>query len=74
MWESGSRVVGGVVFFYEFKYFYESSDLGINGGRISKLCIRSGNGDEVIYDRGWVIFPKNEEAMDIFLDLVMRFN
>lgn len=74
MWETGSRVYDGVVFHYDVKAYPEPSEYGINGGKISKLFIKSAYGDEVMYDREWVIFPKNSTAMNIFLDLIDLFN
>ena len=41
--------------------FDEPSKYGINGGRISKLCITNKKGDWLAnYDRGWDVEPTEE--------------
>ena len=47
---------------YWIKVYEEGSQLGINGGKISKLMLKL-NGEIIAnYDRGWDIEPTTEEA------------
>ncbi|MCL2416143.1 MAG: hypothetical protein FWD01_04940 [Defluviitaleaceae bacterium] len=48
MWVTGE--ING--YKYEAKQYLEGSDFGINGGRISKLCIRKDGVILYSYDRG----------------------
>lgn len=74
MWETGVLKIDGIRFSYDVKYFDEPSKFGINGGRISKLCIKCGDDIEAMYDREWVTFPKDDVVMNIFLNLIKQFN
>lgn len=74
MWESGAIKIDGIRFSYEVKCFDEPSKFGINGGRISKLYIKSGDDIEAMYDREWVVMPKDDTVMNIFLNLLKDFN
>ena len=66
MWESGKFEIDGLIFTYEAKVYAWGSELGINGGRVSKLVIVRGdviwdfNNTIVQYERGWVIEPKDD--------------
>ena len=71
MWKEG--VIGVPVgdgkytgIWYQAKVYDMPSEYGIEGGRISKLQLRSGSrrDGEIVasYDRGWNIKPKTEAA------------
>lgn len=70
MWKDG--IINGYLF--EAKVYEESSEYGINEGRISKLDISKTRKILCSYDRGWDIRPKEEEVKDIYQDIVKRFN
>ncbi len=57
MWKQGQIKVRGTTVDFVIKVFEEGSDFGINGGRISKLNIRTGNKELANYDRGWDVKP-----------------
>lgn len=80
MWEEGTFIIDGVIFKYEAKVFEESSQFGINDGRVSKLQIVKYTRDNpwtwentvINYDRGWDIEPRDEvaeRALKYVLDL-----
>lgn len=74
MWIKGSFAVDGICFSYEAKVFDEGSQFGINGGRISKLNVRTTFTVNTVmqYDRGWIVRPKTvfeEKALDYILNL-----
>ena len=65
MWKSGLLNIDGVVYEWDAKVFDEGSRFGIDGGRVSKLEIRTYDKHEkpkliCNYDRGWDIRPQNE--------------
>jgi hypothetical protein len=45
---------------FEAKVFKDTSGFGIDGGRISKLCIKKDEEEVVTYDRGWGKRPSAE--------------
>ena len=48
---------------YLAKVYDSGSEFGINGGRISKLCLKLMNGRTILcYDRGWDVQPTCEAA------------
>lgn len=54
--------------------FHEPSKYGINGGRISKLCITNKKGDWLAnYDRGWDVEP-TEEIKEFYHEILEQFN
>ena len=54
--------------------FDEPSQWGIDGGRISKLCITNKQGDWLAnYDRGWDIKP-NKEIQEFYQVILEQFN
>lgn len=70
MWKEGSLKVYNSIFHYWIKVYDESSQFGIDGGRVSKLTLKR-NGEIVCnYDRGWDIKPVDKEtqlALEILL-------
>ncbi len=52
-------------------YEEPSEDYGINGGKISKLCIKMDGTWVVNYDRGWDIRPTCKEA-EIALSILLN--
>ena len=57
-------------FKFQSKVFSETSTHGIKNGRISKLSVHDKNQEQwgfegcfINYDRGWDIYPKNDEAL-----------
>jgi len=56
-------------FSFDAKLFNTGSKYGIDGGRISKLCIQNQYGMMANFDRGWDIEPP-EEHMDYYLAIV----
>lgn len=82
--EQGENWCSGTVGEYKFeaKSFDEGSIFGINGGRVSKLCIKRldtyGNGKDwfdgviVNYDRGWDIKPKKIKGARKAYNAVMK--
>ena len=70
MWKEGSILIGGKGYRYWVKQFDEGSQYGIDGGRISKLCIKRGGEIVCNYDRGWDIEAVDEDtqlALEIIL-------
>lgn len=59
---------------YWVKHYDEPSEWGIDGGRISKLCLKVGTRDICSYDRGWDIEPTSEEARLAFAILMHEYN
>lgn len=54
--------------------FDEPSQYGIDGGRISKLCITNKKGEWLAnYDRGWDVKP-SEEIKDFYEEIIEQFN
>ena len=70
MWSSG--IIGE--YWFEVKHYEEGSQFGINGGRISKMHVVKGGEDQICYDRGWEVRPKTEEAKQIVIELMKRYN
>ncbi len=58
----------------EVKHYDEGSVFGINEGRISKLCIRKDGKIFANYDRGWDVEPTDDEAVEVYNELIKRFN
>ena len=72
---SGSVYAGGKrIADYSMKRYTDSSDYGINGGRISKLEIKDAGGHVFVsYDRGWDIAPAADN-LEIFNVIVKKYN
>ena len=58
---------------YWIEVYEEGSQLGINGGRISKLSLKMDGEYIGIYDRGWDIKPTCEEA-EMALSILLYSN
>ena len=57
---------------YDFTYmlFEEPSKYGIEGGKVSKLCIKGEDGDWLVnYDRGWDVKP-TEDILSDYTDIL----
>lgn len=79
MWNEGVIQVplksgGKVNVRYWVKHFENPSEWGIEGGRISKLCLKVGTKDICSYDRGWDIEPESEEAFFAYAILMHEYN
>ena len=78
MWESGKIIVDAEAFEYHVKVYDETSEYGINKGRISKMEINliDNSGSKFIvalYDRKWVFKPKLEIAKKVVQELLQRY-
>lgn len=67
MWKEGSISIPNKdgstkIVHYWIKVYEEGSQIGINGGRISKLSLKMDGEWIANYDRGWDIEPTCEEA------------
>lgn len=80
MRKEGKFTIDGMPLMYQAKVFQDPSELGINGGRISKLEVTIDLGDGkwhraftmLIYDRGWTLEPDDDiskKALDYILKL-----
>lgn len=70
LWHEGALKVYGDSFHYWVKQYDTPSQYGIDGGRVSKLCIKRDGVDVCNYDRGWDIKPNDPNtqlAMEILL-------
>ena len=70
MWKEGSLKVHDSIFRYWLKQYNESSQFGIDGGRISKLTLKRDGTIVANYDRGWDVNPADSDtllAVDILL-------
>jgi hypothetical protein len=70
MWKEGSLKVYDSIFRYWLKQYNESSQFGIDGGRISKLTLKRDGTIVANYDRGWDVNPADSDtllAVDILL-------
>lgn len=79
MWREGTIGIpaGGdkyIACHYWIKRYDTGSMYGINGGRISKLTIRTDNGTVCNYDRGWDVKPTCPEAEKALAILLEEFN
>lgn len=63
MWTEGSIKIENSIFHYWVKAYDEpSEEYGIDGGKISKLMLKSKGKVVCNYDRGWDIKPADERA------------
>ena len=70
MWKEGSLKVYDSIFRYWLKQYNESSQFGIDGGRISKLTLKRSGAIVCNYDRGWDVEPVDPDtqlALEILL-------
>ena len=75
MWSKGAIEVNGKSIFYCVKHFEEpSEDYGIEGGRISKMQLKTGGRMTLNYDRGWDIEPEDEASQLAYAILLHRYN
>ena len=77
MWKEGwiSVPADGVlhVVRWQAKVFEEGSVLGINGGKISKLCVWLDGKEVVGYDRGWYLEPDlNNHLISVAYSIVLQ--
>ena len=70
MWSKGT--IDG--FDYNVKHYAESSQFGIDGGKISKLWIAKDGMEEASYERGWAMRPKTKESRKVYEELLARYN
>lgn len=76
MWSKGTIEVpqkngSNITCKYFVKHYEEGSEWGINGGRISKLEIRTNGKITANYDRGWDIEPK-DKATKLALSILLK--
>lgn len=78
MFKKGFITVDGITCTYWMKHFDDPSQFGINGGRISKLCIKVDGIERVGYDRGWYNRPdasrEGRAAADALDRIVTEYN
>lgn len=74
MWKTGAMKVRNSIFHFWVKCFDEPSHFGIEGGRISKLCLKKENTIVCNYDRGWDIEPKDEDTQTALQILMKEYN
>ena len=74
MWKEGTILISGKGYRYWVKHYEESSQFGIDGGRISKLMIKRGGEIVCNYDRGWDIKPVGEDTEFALAILLKNFN
>ena len=68
-------------FHWSIKVYPQPSKYGINGGRISKLCVRESLlyglvcGETLAYyEREWDINPKNSKVQELVNQLLEKYN
>ncbi len=61
-------------FEYQVKYYPNSSEFGINKGKISKLWISKDGFECASYERGWNQKPKTTECKRIYKTLLEKYN
>ena len=71
LWREGAlRVENGHYHFWA-KQYDTGSEYGINGGRVSKLCIKRDGKIVCSYDRGWDIKPIDKPT-EIALEIILH--
>ena len=71
MWEDGW--IG--LYFYETKVYDEPSMFGIDRGRISKLTVYDSDKNICCnYDRGWDVYPDNDEVKEVVQKIMNMYN
>jgi len=70
MWASGK--VNG--FEFQIKHYEEGSVYGISEGKISKMLIRKDNKILANYDRGWDVYPRDVEVIEVYEKLLKMYN
>lgn len=71
MWHEGGIAIHDRVYKYWVKSYNESSQYGIDNGRISKLEIRRDGVTVANYDRGWDVEPIDDDT-EIALAILMK--
>ena len=69
-WTTGT--VNG--FDFQIKHFDNTSEFGIDEGRISKLWISKNRQTYASYDRGWDMFPTDAEAIKAYNEIIEKYN
>ena len=72
MWREGSLKIHDSIFHYWMKQYDESSQFGIEGGRISKLTLKRNGTIVCNYDRGWDIEPADLDTQLALVSLRAR--
>ena len=70
LWHEGGLRVHSSSYHYWVKQYDTGSEWGIDGGRVSKLCLKRDGIEVANYDRGWDIEPSDpdtELAVEILL-------
>ena len=76
MWKEGVLKVSGCMYHYWMKVYEETSNHGIDGGKVSKLMIkRNGRNGEIVcnYDRGLGTKPKDPDAQ-LAMEIILHTN
>ena len=76
-WVSGTvKLANGRTFLYNLLAFDKPSDFGIDGGRISKLCVASKSWLTMVvnFDRGWDVKPATSDHKAVYAALLKRYN
>ena len=76
-WVSGTvKLANGSTFRYNLLKFAEPSDLGIDGGRISKLWVATAARLTMVvnFDRGWDVKPATSDHKAVCDALLKRYN
>lgn len=71
MWKEGTLGVKKDIFHYWVKQYEETSQFGIEGGRVSKLTLKRKGQIVCNYDRGWDIRPMDENT-EIALRILLK--
>jgi hypothetical protein len=74
MWKHGNIKHGEFDFYWEIKVYDECSVFGIDGGRISKLCIKYEGFTMCCYDREWVMKPSSPIVVDVLRLILQQHN
>ena len=74
MWKEGSVKVNNSVFKFWVKHFDEGSQYGIDEGRISKVMLKRNDITVCCYDRGWDIYPVDEDTKTALEILKKEYN
>lgn len=71
MWKEGSLKIGNSIFHYWMKVYETGSELGIDGGKVSKLMLKQDGEIVANYDRGWDIKPATAAA-ELAVELLLQ--
>ncbi|WP_028125416.1 DUF7678 domain-containing protein [Eremococcus coleocola] len=73
MWERGQIEFEGQTYRYWLFAFEEGSEYGIEEGRISKLMLKREGEIVCNYDRGWDVYPIDEETEEVMMGLFFQY-